>query len=97
MTDFVNWTTLGTYSGAFTAVMVLTQLTKSIPFIKKIPTQAWSYILAFVVLLTAMLFSNNVTISNLCLTTLNSGLISIAANGGFSAIKKMAGSYAEDA
>ena len=50
MNEFVNWTTLATYGGALAMVLILTQLTKGIGFIKAIPTQLWSYILTLLVL-----------------------------------------------
>ena len=35
--DLITWQLLGTYTGAAGAVLLITQLTKNIPFIKKIP------------------------------------------------------------
>jgi O-antigen ligase len=89
MNEFINWATLGTYGGALAMVMVLTQFTKDLPFTKKIPTQIWSYILAFVVLFCAMAFTNGLTLNTFVQTLFNAVIVSIASNGGFSAIRKV--------
>ena len=49
ITEFVNWATLGTYAGCLAMVLILTQLTKAIPGISKIPTQLWAWLLAVVI------------------------------------------------
>lgn len=51
--ELFDWSLLGTNAGAAMAVAVLTQITKEIPGIVKIPTQLWSYILALLTLLLA--------------------------------------------
>ena len=51
--EFVTWELLGTYAGAMAMVGVITQMTKNIKFVSKIPTQLWSYILALVVMYAA--------------------------------------------
>ena len=60
--EFVTWELLGTYAGAMAMVGVVTQLTKDIKFISKIPTQLWSYILSVVVMLCASLFLEQLTL-----------------------------------
>lgn len=97
MSEFINWTTLGTYGGALAMVMVLTQFTKELAFIKKIPTQLWSYILALVVLMCAMVFSTGLTIDTFFQTLFNAVVVSIAANGGFSVVKKITEKNSDDA
>ena len=89
MTKFVNWTTLATYGGAITFVMTLTQLTKETVFTKKIPTQLWSYILAFGVLLAANAFTTGLTLDVFAQTVLNAAIVSISANGGYSGVTKL--------
>jgi uncharacterized membrane protein len=91
MSEFVNWTTLGTYGGALAMVLVLTQFTKELAFTKKIPTQIWSYILSFVVLTLANAFTNGLTLDIVAQTVFNAVIISIAANGGFGLIQKVTG------
>lgn len=91
MSEFINWATLGTYGGALTMVMILTQFTKDLNFTKRIPTQIWSYILAMVVLFPAMAFTGELTLNTAFQTLFNGVIVSIAANGGFSAIKRITG------
>ena len=40
--EFFNWSTLGSSAGAVAAVAILTQLTKDVKWINKLPTQFWS-------------------------------------------------------
>ena len=48
--EFVTWEMLATYAGALAMVLIVTQFTKNLSFIAKIPTQVWSYIVALLVL-----------------------------------------------
>jgi hypothetical protein len=91
MSEFINWATLGTYSGALAMVMLLTQFTKDLSFTKKMPTQIWSYILALIVLICAMAFTDGITVNTFIQTLFNSVIVSIAANGGFSVIQRVTG------
>lgn len=87
--EFFDWNLLGTYAGAVTAVGILTEITKNIPFIKKIPTLAWSYILALIVLLAAMFFGQGFTIESAGLAVFNAAVVSLASNGGYEAIQRV--------
>ena len=89
MNEFLNWDILATYTGACTMAGLLTQLTKNIPFIKKIPTQLWSYILSLLILFPATLFVSGLNIRSSLLIFFNAAIVSLAANGGFNAIKKV--------
>lgn len=91
MSEFINWATLGTYGGALAMVMVLTQFTKNLGFTKRMPTQIWSYILAFVVLILANAFTTGLTLDIATQTIFNAVVVSIAANGGYSAVTKATG------
>lgn len=91
MNEFVTWATLATYGGALAMVLVLTQLTKELKHIKSIPTQLWSYILALVVLYPALYFTGQLTPDAAILTLFNAAIISLAANGGFDAVKRIIG------
>lgn len=84
--EFVSWELLGTYAGAMAMVGMITQLTKNIKFIAKIPTQLWSYILALVVLYAANLFLGSINWSNAVLILFNAALVSLGANGGYEGI-----------
>lgn len=87
--EFFDWESLGTYAGAAAIVALITQLTKGLPYIDKIPTQVWSYILSVVVLLASLIFTGNMTASNACLTLANGVLVSLASNGGYSLITRV--------
>ena len=87
--EFFDWSILGTFAGAMFAVTILTQLTKSIPGISKIPTQIWSYILALGVLIGAEAFGGNLNASSACVALVNAALVSLASNGGYAAIERL--------
>ena len=72
MNEFTTWANLATYGGALAMVLVLTQLTKEIT--KKIPTQLWSYIMSFGVLLTATYFTGALTVESGALLVLTQRL-----------------------
>ena len=61
--EFFDWNMLSSCAGAAMAVGVLTQVTKGIPGIVKIPTQLWSYMLALITLLLAMTFDTGFSAS----------------------------------
>ena len=86
---FFDWSALGTLTGAVLAVVVLTQITKAIPGIVKIPTQIWSYVLAAVILILAQIFGETaVTANGVVLALLNAAVVSLAANGGYEALTR---------
>lgn len=86
---FFDWSVLATFAGAVFAVAVLTQITKGIPGIVKIPTQLWSFILALVVLMLAQVFGDGLTASTGVLAVFNAALVSIASNGGYAALERL--------
>ena len=86
--EFVTWTTLGTYAGCLAMVLVITQFTKKLPFVSKIPTQLWSFVLAMLVLNLANYFTTGETMSSITLSVFNAIVISLAANGGFTSLNK---------
>lgn len=89
MGDFISWGTLVTYGGALAMVVILTQFTKGLGFIKKIPTQIWTYILALIVLFPAVYFTGGLTAEKIAETFFNGVIVSIAANGGYQGVKKI--------
>ena len=70
-------------------VLLITQLTKNLAFVKKIPTQIWSYIIALAILYPAYFFTGQLTVSNAVLILFNGMIIALATNGGFEAINKI--------
>lgn len=89
--EFVTWAVLATYAGALAMVGFLTQLTKGLGFVKMIPTQLWSYILALAVMFPAYWFTGQLTADSAVLVLFNAAVVSLAANGGFDAVKRVAG------
>lgn len=87
--DFFSWDILSTMAGATFAVAILTEITKGIPGISKLPTQVWSFILAFVVLLGAQAAMGTLTLSTGGLAALNAALVSLAANGGYDLLERL--------
>ena len=87
--EFFDWNTLATYSGALAAVIAITQFTKNLQFVKKIPTQIWSYLISIVVLVPAYYFTNQLDASSISIIPFNSVVISMAANGGYGIAKKI--------
>lgn len=87
--DFFSWDILSTMAGATFAVAILTEITKGIPGISKLPTQVWSFILAFVVLLGAQAAMGTLTLSTGGLAVLNAALVSLAANGGYDLLERL--------
>ena len=84
---------LGSFAGAASAVGLITQITKNIPGIVKLPTQMWSYILALAVLLLAQAFTVGLTLSGAVISLFNAALVSLSANGGYQALSKMKDSF----
>lgn len=87
--NFFDWTYLGTFAGALAAVALLTELTKNLPGIKKIPTQLFSWILGFGVLVLAAWFTGTLSAQNAVLAVFNGAMVSLAANGGYAALKRV--------
>lgn len=86
--EFFDWNLLGSYAGAAAAVGVLTQISKEIPGIRAIPTRLWSYLLALITLLLALLFTQGFSLQGAVLSAFNAAIVSLAANGGYDALHK---------
>ena len=87
--EFFDWNILGTMAGAMFAVAILTEITKNIPGIKKIPTQLWSYALAVVVLIVSHAALGTLTLQEVGLAVINAAMVSLAANGGYAALERI--------
>lgn len=95
ITNFVTWEILATYAGAAAMMLVIVQLTKSLPGIVKIPTQLWSYIVTLLILYPATYFTTGLTVSAALLILFNAAIVSLASNGAFDALKKALGGKAD--
>lgn len=85
MQDLFTWNILATYAGAVLATALVTQMLKNIPGIQKLPTRVFSYIVAFIILILAAIFTDTLSLSTVLLTLLNAALVSFASNGAFDA------------
>lgn len=90
--DFLDWNVLGSFAGASFAVALLTQVTKNVPGIAKLPTQLWSYIVALATLLLAQFFTAGFSASGAVMALFNAAMVSLSANGGYQALVKLKGS-----
>jgi len=90
--NYFSWEYLATQAGAVIAVGLIVQITKEWGFIKKIPTQLWSYILAVLVMIPATVFGTiEWSVSTLTLIPFNAFIVAIGANGGFAVIQRLSG------
>lgn len=89
MDQFLTWDYLATFAGALAFVILVTQFTKGSPFISKIPTQLWSWVVAMVGLYPAYFFTNQLTVHMAVLIPFNAIIVAFAANGGFEVLNKM--------
>lgn len=89
MNDFFTWEMLGTYAGCTAAVSIITQFTKGVPGIVKIPTQVVSYVIALVVMLCATGFTSGLTPDGIMLTVFNAAVVSLASNGTYAAVTRV--------
>lgn len=83
MNEFFTWQGLGTYTGATVFTALVTQMTKGIPLIDRIPTRLWCYIVALVTLTAATLVTLGWDISAMALNAANAVVVSLAAQGGY--------------
>lgn len=88
MNEFVTWEFLATFAGATMITALITQAIKN--KLNKIPTQLMSYIIAVVVLLLANFFTVGLTVSSAILLLFNALGVSLASNGGYQAVTKIA-------
>ena len=87
--EFTTWAALATHAGALLMVCIITQLTKGLGFINRIPTQLWSWVIAVAVLYPAYYFTGQLDLGNAFLIPLNAAIVSLSANGGIEVIKRI--------
>jgi hypothetical protein len=95
--EFFDWSILQTMAGAMFAVAILTELTKDIPGIRKIPTQIWSFVLALGVLVAAQAFTDGLTVNSAALSLVNAAMVSLAANGGYELLDRLKAGQKQEA
>lgn len=90
ITEYTTWEFLATFAGAVIATATITQFTKGIADKHiKIPTQFWSYMIAVIVMIAALFFTNSLTLSSGVLCVVNAIFVTLAANGGYDTLKRM--------
>ena len=94
--EFFTWDYLATFAGALAVVVLLTQMFKDMGVLQKVPTQLVSWVIAYAVLLLAQIFTDTICAQNAVLALFNSAMVSLAANGGFDAIKRIFASPTEN-
>ena len=87
--DFLDWTMMASCTGAFAMVLVITQFTKGLKWIDKLPTQLWSYLVSLAVLYAAYFFTGQLSASNAVLILFNGMIVALASNGGFEVLNKV--------
>ena len=86
---FLGWGDLVTYGGAVMAVLIITEFTKDLPGIRRIPTRLWAYLVALVLLVAAVLFTaDRVRVEDILLCFVNGILVAMAAVGSFHAVQE---------
>ena len=81
MNEFLTWEVLLTFTGLVTTTYMVTEFTKEIPLIKKMPTKYWSYIIALVLLFAVNLVTGSFKYEDIVLYLLHAIPVSLSANG----------------
>lgn len=86
---FFTWGDLVTYGGAVMAVLIITEFTKDLPGIRKIPTRIWAYLVALVLLVPAAVFTaDTIRAEDILLCLVNGVLVAMAAVGSFHSVQE---------
>ncbi len=88
MNDYFTWEALSTFAGCAVCTALITQFIKSAPFLKNIPTQWVSYIVAVILLLGATTFTGALTYASGAIIPLNAVIIALSANGAYSVVQR---------
>lgn len=87
--QFLTWEMLRTYSGTLGMVLILTQLTKGLPGIQRVPTQLYSYLIALIVMTVTAIFGGRTAASDFVLLIFNAAVVALSANGGYDAMVRV--------
>ena len=86
---FFTWGDLITYGGAVMAVLIITEFTKDLPGIRRIPTRIWAYLVSLVLLVPAAIFTADVIrAEDILLFLVNAVLVALAAVGSFHSVQE---------
>ena len=86
---FFTWGDLVTYGGAVMAVLIITEFTKDLPGIRRIPTRLWAYLIALVLLVLAAVFTaDELRAEDILLCFVNGVIVAMAAVGSYHAVQE---------
>ena len=87
--QFLSWSDLASYGGAVMAVLIITEFTKDLPGIRRIPTRLWAYLIALVLLVTAAVFTaDKVRAEDILLCFVNGVIVAMAAVGSYHSVQE---------
>ncbi|MBR0471747.1 MAG: hypothetical protein IJI98_03495 [Methanosphaera sp.] len=77
----MTWETLLTYTTFVSTIFMVVEFTKELPFIKKIPTKYWSFLISLGLLIIVNVVMKNFKWEDIVLYALSSMAISLGSNG----------------
>ena len=86
MDSFVTWESLRTFGGCVAGTILVTEFIKKL-FGERVPAQLVSFLIAGVILFVGHLATGTFVWKEALLYLINAAAVSLAANGGFDAIK----------
>lgn len=92
MESFMTWETLLTYTTFVSTIFMVVEFTKELPFIKKIPTKYWSFLISLGLLIIVNVVMKDFKWEDIVLYALSSMAISLGSNGLSNFNKKESGS-----
>lgn len=81
--NFVTWKFIASYMGTVIITMLTVQFLKELPFIKRIPTRYFTFIIAFLNIIATNIATNSFLIPNLYLMFINAIITTFTATGGY--------------
>lgn len=94
MDSFVTWESLLTFGGCVAGTILVTEFIKKL-FGEKVPAQLVSFLIAAVILFVGHLATETFVWKEALLYLINAAAVSLSANGGFDAVKKIVGKIDE--
>ena len=94
MDSFVTWDSLLTFGGCVAGTILVTEFIKKL-FGEKVPAQLVSFLIAAVILFVGHLATGTFVWREALLYLINAAAVSLSANGGFDAVKKIVGKIDE--
>jgi hypothetical protein len=81
--NFITWDFITGYAGTVIVTMLIVQFLKELPFIKKMPTRYFTFIIALLNIIATNIATNSFLISNLYLMFINAITVTFTATGGY--------------